>query len=187
MGPDEMRRRSAAGLPTCWTAPDDVDLAARVAAEITELCEAFPLYPEYGREHAHAPHDGPGRQPTETMDERLFEALRERNPRYDEAAYLFVLAALNHVLRRLPEPRHISGRELAEGVRDLALARFGPMARSVLEHWGIHETTDVGEIVFALVEHGVLIKQDEDTRADFADVFDFAEAFEPQYPRRAQG
>jgi uncharacterized repeat protein (TIGR04138 family) len=121
------------------------------------------------------------------MDEELFETLRDRYPRYDEAAYVFVLSALNYVLRRLPEPRHISGRELAEGVRDLAIERFGPMARSVLEHWGIHETVDVGDIVFALVEHGVLIKQDEDSRTDFMDVFDFDDAFDPQYPRRMGG
>jgi uncharacterized repeat protein (TIGR04138 family) len=121
------------------------------------------------------------------MDEELFDRLRERNPRYHEAAYLFVLAALNYVLERLPEPRHISGRELAEGVRDLALERFGPMARTVLEHWGIQETQDVGEIVFALVECNVLIKQDEDTPADFADVFDFDAAFEPPYPQRGAG
>jgi uncharacterized repeat protein (TIGR04138 family) len=121
------------------------------------------------------------------MDEELFETLRDRYPRYDEAAYVFVLSALNYVLRQLPEPRHISGRELAEGVRDLAIERFGPMARSVLEHWGIHETVDVGDIVFALVEHGVLIKQDEDTRTDFMDVFDFDDAFDRQYPRRTGG
>jgi uncharacterized repeat protein (TIGR04138 family) len=121
------------------------------------------------------------------MDEELFDTLRDRYPRYNEAGYVFVLSALNYVLQRLPEPRHISGRELVEGVRDLALDRFGPMARSVLEHWGIHETVDVGDIVFALVEHGILIKQDEDTRADFENIFDFDDAFEPPYPRRTQG
>lgn len=121
------------------------------------------------------------------MDEELFTTLRARNPRYQEAAYLFVLSALNFVLERLAEPRHITGRELAEGVRDLALERFGPMARTVLEHWGIERTADVGEIVFALVEAGVLIKQDEDTRDDFVDVFDFEDAFERHYPRRTTG
>jgi uncharacterized repeat protein (TIGR04138 family) len=119
------------------------------------------------------------------MDEELFAALRSRNPRFAEAAYVFVLAALNHVLERLPEPRHITGREMAGGVRDLALERFGPMARTVLEHWGIQQTSDVGDIVFALVETGVLIKQDEDSPDDFVDVFDFDDAFETPYPRRA--
>jgi uncharacterized repeat protein (TIGR04138 family) len=118
------------------------------------------------------------------MDEELYAALRSRNPRYDEGAYLFVLSALNYVLERLPQPRHISGPELAEGVRDLAIERFGPMARTVLEHWGIERTGDVGEIVFALVETGVLIKQDEDTVEDFVDVFSFDDAFRPNYPSR---
>ncbi len=52
--------------------------------------------------------------------------------------------------------RHISGEELAHGVRDLALKQYGPMARTVLGHWGIHGTDDLGEIVFAMVECGVL-------------------------------
>jgi uncharacterized repeat protein (TIGR04138 family) len=117
------------------------------------------------------------------MDDELFQALKGLYPQYEEGAYLFVLSALNYVLERLPEPRHITGRELASGVRDLALERFGPMARTVVEHWGINETRDVGNIVFALVECGVLIKQDEDTQADFENVFDFDEAFEPQFRR----
>ena len=116
------------------------------------------------------------------LDDAVLDRLREREPRFHETAYLFVLSALHHVLERLPEPRHISGRELAEGVRDLALERFGPMARTVLEHWGVHNTADIGAIVFALVECGILIKQDEDSMGDFADVFDFDDAFERDYP-----
>lgn len=116
------------------------------------------------------------------IDDQVLDRLRERNPRFHEAAYLFVLSALHHVIERLPEPRHISGRELVEGVRDLAIERFGPMARTVLEHWGVRATADVGELVFALVDCGILIKQDEDLPEDFRDVFDFDEAFERDYP-----
>ncbi len=116
------------------------------------------------------------------LDEDVLDRLRERNPRYNEAAYVFVLSALHFVLERLDEPRHISGRELAEGVRDLAIHRFGPMARTVLEHWGITETADVGHIVFALVECGILIKQEDDDLGDFADVYSFDDAFSHDYP-----
>ena len=38
----------------------------------------------------------------------------------------------------------------------VALERFGPLARTVLEHWGIHATEDLGDIVFALVEDKVI-------------------------------
>ncbi|HEY8482981.1 MAG TPA: Minf_1886 family protein [Longimicrobiales bacterium] len=116
------------------------------------------------------------------VDEEVLDRLRKRDPRFHETAYLFVLSALHYVLERLPEPRHISGRELAEGVRGLALERFGPMARTVLEYWGIRSTADLGDLVFALVDCGILIKQESDTPEDFEGVFDFEEAFERNYP-----
>ena len=118
--------------------------------------------------------------------DEILDQLQERNPRFDTRAYFFVLAALHSVIHSLDEPRHISGKELAEGVRHMALERFGPMARSVLEHWGIHATEDVGGVVFALVEQGMLIKQDGDRPEDFADVFDFEEVFELNYPWEAR-
>jgi uncharacterized repeat protein (TIGR04138 family) len=114
--------------------------------------------------------------------EEILDQLRERNPRFHGKAYLFLLSSLHAVLEDMDQPRHITGRELAKGVRDLALDRFGPMAKTVLEHWGVHNTDDLGEIVFALVECGILIKQEEDRREDFRDVFDFEEAFEQDYP-----
>ncbi len=118
--------------------------------------------------------------------DEILDQLQERNPRYHARAYLFVLAALHAVIRSLEEPRHITGRELSEGVRTLAIERFGPMARTVLEHWGIHATEDVGEVVFALVDQGILVKQEGDRLEDFVDVFDFEEAFEQSYPWEAR-
>lgn len=114
--------------------------------------------------------------------EEILSELEEHNPRYDRRAYLLVLSALNRVIEELTERRHISGRELAEGLRDLALERFGPMARTVLAHWGVHRTEDVGHLVFALVERGILVKQDGDQIEDFQDVYDFREVFEDGYP-----
>jgi len=113
--------------------------------------------------------------------------LQRRNPRFAVEAYLFVLGGLHHRLSQLEHPRHISGAELAEAVRDLALERFGLLARDVLEHWGVHSTEDIGEIVFLLVDHGVLTKQDTDRREDFADVFSFEQVFESEYPWGAPG
>jgi uncharacterized repeat protein (TIGR04138 family) len=114
--------------------------------------------------------------------EEILGKLQEQNPRFHGKAYLFLLSALHWVLAELEEPRHITGGELAHGVRELALKQYGPMARTVLAHWGIHETEDLGDIVFAMVECGVLIKREEDRREDFQDVFDFEEVFERDYP-----
>jgi uncharacterized repeat protein (TIGR04138 family) len=118
--------------------------------------------------------------------EDIILQLQEKNPRFHGKAYLFLLSALHHVMEALERPRHISGRELASGVRELAIDRYGPMARMVLEHWGIHATQDLGDIVFALVDCGVLVKREDDRKDDFRDVFDFEEAFELGYPWGAQ-
>ncbi len=114
----------------------------------------------------------------------IMEQIRLREPRFHEHAFLFVLAALEQCQQHLGERRHITGRELAETCRDLALERYGVMSRLVLEHWGIRESIHFGDIVFALVDLGMLIKQPHDQREDFADAFDFRVAFESGYPWR---
>lgn len=116
------------------------------------------------------------------LDPTTRERLNSLDHRYSERAYAFVLVALEDVVRRLPERRHVSGGELADGCRDLALRLYGPMAKTVLEHWNVHRTRDFGEIVFNLLEVGVLSKEEEDSRGDFDDLFDFTEVFERLYP-----
>ena len=112
----------------------------------------------------------------------IMDRIRLREQRFDERAYLFVLGALEYCQQRLPERRHISGRELAYACRDLALDRFGVMARLVLEHWGVRSTADIGDVVFTLVDLELLMSQPTDTRDEFAEVYDFDRAFEHEYP-----
>ncbi len=116
----------------------------------------------------------------------IMDRIRMREQRFDERAYLFVLGALEFCQQRLPERRHISGRELALACRDLALERFGVMAGLVLDHWGIRASSDIGDIVFTLVDLELLMSQPTDSRDEFAGVFDFSEAFERDYPWCAQ-
>jgi uncharacterized repeat protein (TIGR04138 family) len=112
----------------------------------------------------------------------IMEQIKLREPRFDERAYLFVLAALEHCQTSLIERRHITGPELARSCREVALQRFGVMARLVLEHWGVRETIDIGDIVFTLVDMGLLISQPQDTRDDFFGIYEFETAFEHEYP-----
>jgi uncharacterized repeat protein (TIGR04138 family) len=114
--------------------------------------------------------------------EGIMDRILIREPRFDEQAYLFVLSALELCQAQLAVRRHISGTELAHACRDLALERYGVMARVVLEHWGISATADIGDIVFTLVDLGFLLSQPQDTRDEFAGVFDFDTAFERDYP-----
>ncbi|MEA2062474.1 MAG: Minf_1886 family protein [Gemmatimonadota bacterium] len=106
----------------------------------------------------------------------------EEDPRYKEEAYLFILDTLKYVIKNLQEIRHITGQELSDGCRRRALELYGPLARSVLEYWGIRNTDDFGEIVFNLIKTKQLSKTETDHKEDFHNVFDFEEAFDRQYP-----
>jgi uncharacterized repeat protein (TIGR04138 family) len=74
--------------------------------------------------------------------------------------------------------RHVSGQDLCWALRDLALARWGPMAPLVLKSWRITQTIDFGHVVFAMINHRIMQKQPHDRLSDFADVYDFLEAFD---------
>jgi glycine hydroxymethyltransferase len=52
MGPAEMRRVGG-WIADVLRAPDDAALAARISDEVRSLCDAFPVYAEFRREHAH--------------------------------------------------------------------------------------------------------------------------------------
>jgi len=101
---------------------------------------------------------------------------------YHRDAYLFVLAAVEATVTSLPERRHISGGELLEGIRDFALSRYGPMAKTVFDHWGVTRTEDFGAIVFRLVSAGLLSKTPEDSMKDFEGVYDFKSVFVDGFP-----
>lgn len=102
-------------------------------------------------------------------------------PSYKLEAYSFVLDALHDTVGKLPAPRHVSGQEFLNGIREYALDQFGPMARMVLNHWGVHETLDIGKIVFAMVEAGLMRKEARDSLEDFRNYYDFKQAFDQQY------
>jgi uncharacterized repeat protein (TIGR04138 family) len=116
---------------------------------------------------------------TETW--KKIEEITTRDRRYKANAYSFVMAALEHTVAGLPEARHVSGRELLAGIRDTALEQFGPMAKEVFNFWGVGATEDFGNIVFNLVETGLLSKTDGDTIEDFIDIYDFETVFEEEY------
>jgi uncharacterized repeat protein (TIGR04138 family) len=77
--------------------------------------------------------------------------------------------------------RHISGQQLCEAARIYALEQYGYMAKTVLNSWGIRSTGDIGEVVYEMIELGMMRKSDKDRREDFEDVYDFDEAFQRQF------
>lgn len=124
--------------------------------------------------------------------EDVLNRITKQDLRYHREAYLFVREALDHTQSSLSkakrsEAQHITGKELLEGVRVYALSQFGPMSRTVLAEWGIHRCEDVGEIVFNMVDHGLLSKTEQDSRQDFQGAYDFDEAFcKPFRPKNSK-
>ena len=116
-----------------------------------------------------------------TSPEELLEKIQkliDQNPQYKFEAYSFILASLHHTMSKMSKPRHITGREFCDGIRLYAIDQYGPLARTVLEHWGIHTTLDLGKLVFALIDIGLMRKSEEDTLEDFKDVYEFKVAFD---------
>lgn len=128
------------------------------------------------------------------------------DPRFSIDAYAFVLEALDHARvqklnayrsraeaagskagrsgrsrRRLPRGvGHVTGQELCHSVRKLALGQYGLLAMTVLAHWGIRSTSDIGDIVYNMIATGDLEKTPDDSRSDFDNVFDFEAALRPK-------
>jgi len=118
------------------------------------------------------------------------ELILVRDTRFAREAYTFVQEALGFTQKLVVKEnqrtkiRHVSGQELLDGIRQFALNQFGPMTVTVLEEWGVRNCRDFGEIVFNMVEAGLLAKTDKDSRDDFRNGYDFTEAFrKPFWPQ----
>ncbi len=118
---------------------------------------------------------------------KSLEQLAEAVGTYAVDAFYFVQQGLAqtsgtvHGKRGKDPCRHISGQQLAEGLRDLAVANWGFLARTVLERWGIYSTLDFGRIVYAMIDAGIMARTDEDSLEDFRGVYDFRSAFDRGY------
>ena len=126
-----------------------------------------------------------GSKPGFYMDliEKIGEIAR-KDGRYSAEAFMFLLRALDFTAKRVVKrdpPEHVTAGELLEGVRRLGLAEFGYLAPAVFEQWGVKTTRDFGEIVFTLVEEGLMGKTERDSIEDFDAVYDFEEVFQKSF------
>ena len=110
-----------------------------------------------------------------------FEELIRQDSRFHPEAYKFVYDALDFTVRNKysdveesydedddSQSQHVTGQDLLEGLRIFALEEFGCMAATVFDAWGVRRSEDFGEIVFNLVEHGLMGRQESDCKEDFA-------------------
>ena len=113
--------------------------------------------------------------------EAIIECIYDKDLRYKEDAYFFVMEALSYSQKKFNCPKHVTGEELLEGIRLLLIDKFGPLTLTVLNFWGIKSTEDFGNIVFNLVENRVLSKTEEDNIESFKNAFNFKEVFDQGY------
>ena len=128
------------------------------------------------------------------------QQLIDKDSRYPVEAYFFIREALAFAsdsmelgmhdldkeiaesdLEKSRRERHLSGQELCEAIRLYAINQFGYMAKVVLKSWGIQATSDFGEIVYNMIDVGIMKKSSRDQRSHFDDVYQFNEAFESDF------
>ena len=107
-----------------------------------------------------------------------------KDHRYHPEAYEFVMEALSHSQKKFNRIKHVTGPELLEGLKGLALKKFGPMTMTILNFWGVKATDDFGNMVFNLVEHKVLSKDAQDNYESFKNAYDFDEVFNKNYRKQ---
>ncbi len=123
--------------------------------------------------------------------------LANSDKRYSVEAYLFVREALawaadNQAVEsdseissggKSPKSRcrHVTGQQLCEGIREFAQNQYGYMSKLVLNSWGLYCTADFGNVVYNMIDVGIMRKSTEDRRSHFKDVYDFEDVFELQF------
>jgi uncharacterized repeat protein (TIGR04138 family) len=121
--------------------------------------------------------------------DEVLEKILAHDPRFARDAYLFTREALDFTQKLVSREnkgtvRHVTGQELLDGIRQFALQQYGPMTMTVLEEWGVKNSRDFGDIVFNMVESGLLAKTEKDTRDDFQNGYNFTDAFrKPFWPQ----
>jgi uncharacterized repeat protein (TIGR04138 family) len=117
------------------------------------------------------------------MDSNFIETVSriiDNDPRYAADAYEFISNAVNYTSGKLDrarekdnEKRHISAKELLEGISEYAINEFGPMAGEVFKNWGLTSAKAIGDVVFNMVSEKLLRASEKDSIEDFSIDFDF--------------
>ena len=117
---------------------------------------------------------------TKTTAEK-FERLLRQYSDYDREGYNFIYEALDYTLKNLVKKRrstqHVSGEELAKGLRLYAINQFGCLAQTILNELGIRTTEDIGNIVYNLIEFDLMGQQKSDKKEDFNNLYNFDKVF----------
>ena len=115
------------------------------------------------------------------MKKKLEQIARE-DGRFSPQALRFVHEGLGYTVKKVvSEPGHVSGQALCEGLRHLAVKKWGRLAMLVLNSWGVKTTRDFGQIVYLMIENKWMSAAATDSIDDFNDVYDFKTVLKNQF------
>jgi uncharacterized repeat protein (TIGR04138 family) len=122
---------------------------------------------------------------------KSIQEIAKKDGRYSLRAFQFVHEGLEYTVKKFhgvdkpdDELHHISGKQLCEGLADLAADKWGRMAKVTLNQLGIKATNDFGNIVYLMVDNKWMHARPEDSVEEFHSVYDFEEVFEKNYKFR---
>ena len=64
---------------------------------------------------------------------------------------------------------------------EFAVRAYGLMARTILAKLGLRTTGDLGDVVYKMIDAGLIFPSEGETRADFDDVFDLGEELDRRF------
>ena len=110
------------------------------------------------------------------------EKLAREDGRFNPNGVRFVYEGLGYTVKNIvDEPNHVSGQTLCEGLKQLAVEKWGRLAMLVLNNWGIKTTRDFGEIVYMMIANKWMSAQPNDSIEDFDSVYNFKSVFKEQF------
>lgn len=98
---------------------------------------------------------------------RVIQDFFEQYGKYAPDAYEFVTRAVIEQVEALEEARHLTALEVLQNFRRRMYSEFGWLASAVLAEWKINCASDIGEIVFDLIDMNILSASRDDKRSDF--------------------
>lgn len=107
---------------------------------------------------------------------KIIDEIVSHEKRYDREAYKFVNAAVKYTNAKSGEKGHVGANELLAGVSEFALKEYSIFYEDIFKSWGINSASDIGNIVFSLINRKVLGAGPEDSIEDFKTDFNL---FEP--------
>ena len=121
--------------------------------------------------------------------DKAVDDICERDPRISKSAFHFLRETMDYTSEQMKESgaenNHISAVDLLKGFKEYSLDHFGPMAYTVFTEWNLTKCSDIGDMVYGLIEENIFTKQESDSREDFAEIFTFQEAFvQPFLPKK---